>query len=100
MLDTKLGYNLLKNDTQGPKSDETLNKRPHDISLAQLHDQICCVYQTVLLLQFQRRKFQTHDYKIDQSIEFSQSTTYWVGELDNYELHCCLIKYQSIHVAV
>ena len=41
-----------------------------------------------------------HDYKIDQSIEFSLSTTYWVGELDNYELHCCLIKYQSIHVAV
>ena len=39
-------------------------------------------------------------YKIDQSIEFSQSTTYWVGELDNNELHCCLVKYQSIHVVV
>ena len=42
--------------------------------------------------------FRKHDYKIDQSIAFSQSTTYWVGKLDNNELHCCLVKYQSIHV--
>ena len=34
-------------------------------------------------ITFQRRKCKKHDYKIDQSIEFSQSTTYWVGELDN-----------------
>ena len=34
--------------------------------------------QTVIT--FQRRK---HVYKIDQSIEFAQRTTYWVGELDN-----------------
>ena len=70
-----------------------LNKRPHDISLARLRDQICRVYQSVslLLLQFQRRKFQNHDYKIDQSIEFSQTTTYWASELDNNELHCCLV---------
>ena len=44
------------------------------------------------LLQFQRRKFQKHDYKIDQPIEFSQSTTYWVGEVDNNELHWCLVN--------
>ena len=46
MLDTELGYNV-RNDSRGSKSDETLNKRPHDISLAQLRDQICSVYQTV-----------------------------------------------------
>ena len=64
-----------------------LLKRPHDISLARLREQICRVYQTLndvsVCYYFQRRKFQKHDYKIDQSIDFSQSTTYWVGELDN-----------------
>ena len=75
MLDTKLGYNLLKNDTQGPKSDEILNKRPRDISLAQLRDQICHVYQTVndvsvcYYFSFRDQNFKyIHDYKIDQSI--------------------------------
>ena len=47
MLNTELGYNLLQNDSQGSKSDETLDKRLHDISLARLRDQICHVYQTV-----------------------------------------------------
>ena len=37
----------LKNDSWGSKSDETLNKGPRDIPLAQLHNQICHVYQTV-----------------------------------------------------
>ena len=50
------------------------------------------------VISFQRRKFQKHEYKIDQSIEFSQSTTYLVGELDNNELHYCLLKYQSIQI--
>ena len=49
---------------------------------------------SLLLLQFERRKFQKHDYKIDQSIEFSQSTTYWVGELDN----CIAAWLISIHL--
>ena len=52
--------------------------------------------EATISLKFQRQKFQKHinilDYKIDQSIEFSQSTTYWVGELDNNELHCCLVN--------
>ena len=43
--------------------------------------------EATISLKFQRQKFQKHinilDYTIDQSIEFSQSTTYWVGELDN-----------------
>ena len=79
-----------------------LNKRPHDISLGRLRDQICLftgpwmAYQSVI--SFQRRKFQKHDYKIDQSIAFLQSTTCWVDERDSNELHCCLGKYQFIHV--
>ena len=32
------------------------------------------------VITFQRRKFQKHDYKIDQSIEFSQSTTYTITQ--------------------
>ena len=54
----------------------------------------------LLLFSFGDENFNKNDYKIDQSIAFSQSTTYWVGELENNELHCCLVKYQSIHVAV
>ena len=36
-----------KNDSRGSKSDEAFNKRPHDISLDRLRNQICCVHQTV-----------------------------------------------------
>ena len=39
-----------------------LNKRPHDISLAPLRDEICRVYQAVndghFVITFQREKFQ------------------------------------------
>ena len=36
-----------------------------------------------LLLLFRDENSKQHDYKIDHSIEFSQSTIYWVGELHN-----------------
>ena len=47
------------------------------------------------VITFQRRKFQKHDYKIDQSIKVSQSTNFWVGEIGNNELHCAWLI--SIH---
>ena len=54
-----------------------------------LNDVSVCYY-------FQRRKFQKHDYKIDQSIEFSTKYNL-LGRL-TWQLHCCLVKYKSIHV--
>ena len=67
MLDTELGYNLLRNDSRGLKSDETLNKWPHDISLARLRDQIFRTYQTVndvsvcYYHRFRAEKIQKHE---------------------------------------
>ena len=87
MLDTELGYNLLRNDSRGSKSDETLNKRPHDISLARLCDQICWVYQTVndvsVCYYFSETKISKTWLKNRSINRIFTSTTYWVSELDN-----------------
>ena len=76
MLDTKLSYI----DPRGSNQIKCILQRPRDISLARLRDQICRVYQT----ENDVTKISNNlDYKIDESREFSQSTAYWVGKLDN-----------------
>ena len=92
----KMGYNWLKNDSRGSNqikfsiSDRMTFFLLNYVTKSAVFTTPWMTCQSVIT--FQRRKFQKRDYKIDQSIEFSQSTTYWVGELDNNELHCCLLN--------
>ena len=78
MLDTELGYNLFKKTNHEVQNQMKLSTSDRMTFLLPDHE-----WRVSLLLQFDRRKFQNHEYKIDQSIEFSQSATYWVGELDS-----------------
>ena len=103
MLDTELGYNLFQNDSQGSKSDETLNKRLHDISLARVRDEICRVYRTVnnvsVCFYFSFRDENVKTMTIRSINQYNFHKVQHTGSASLTIMNCIAV-YHSIHVAV